>query len=123
MPANELIVNSRNGTGQVPIVREHQDGAEYLSLNLCRRKFAMANPEHLAKLKEGVVAWNAWKLAFSTGRVDLSAADLSGMIVEGADLNETDVRGAYAGHATLATSAVGRTTTGTKLRFSGYYVT
>jgi hypothetical protein len=38
----------------------------------------MANPEHLAKLKEGVEAWNKWVEHNSELALDLSWADLSG---------------------------------------------
>ena len=36
----------------------------------------MANPEHLAKLKEGVEVWNAWRAENEGVRVDLSDANL-----------------------------------------------
>lgn len=35
----------------------------------------MANPEHLAKLREGVEAWNAWRAANRNIRFDLSGID------------------------------------------------
>src|ERR1039458_2148519 len=37
----------------------------------------MANPEHLAKLKEGVKAWNRWREQNPQIEPDLSGADLS----------------------------------------------
>ncbi len=37
----------------------------------------MANPEHLARLKEGVQVWNEWRENDNTTVPDLSAADLS----------------------------------------------
>ncbi len=49
----------------------------------------MANPEHLAKLKEGVEAWNAWRKANPEIVPDLSEAEL----VE-ENLSEADLRGA-----------------------------
>jgi uncharacterized protein YjbI with pentapeptide repeats len=39
---------------------------------------SMANPEHLAKLKEGVEVWNAWRKHEPSIHIDLSGADLSG---------------------------------------------
>ncbi len=36
----------------------------------------MANPEHLAKLKEGVVVWNVWRRQNSLIKPDLTEADL-----------------------------------------------
>ena len=39
----------------------------------------MANPEHLAKLKEGVEAWNQWRRDFPDVRPFLNGADLRGV--------------------------------------------
>ena len=47
----------------------------------------MANPEHLAKLREGVGAWNVWRDANRKTEVDLSDA-----LLQGADLREADLR-------------------------------
>ncbi len=49
----------------------------------------MANPEHLAKLREGVTVWNAWRAENWKVRVDLSEANL----IE-ADLDKADLSGA-----------------------------
>jgi hypothetical protein len=38
----------------------------------------MANPEHLARLAEGVESWNAWRRENLSVEPDLSAADLRG---------------------------------------------
>jgi hypothetical protein len=59
----------------------------------------MANPEHLAKLKEGVEAWNWWRLENpeikpSLSRVNFKGTDLQGMNFVGADLSEADLSGA-----------------------------
>src|SRR5437870_1675824 len=48
----------------------------------------MANPEQLAKLQEGVEAWNQWR-ASQVITPDLSEVDLSGN-----DLSRADLRGA-----------------------------
>jgi uncharacterized protein YjbI with pentapeptide repeats len=37
----------------------------------------MANPEHVAKLKEGIEAWNAWRDENPNLKIDLSSVDLS----------------------------------------------
>jgi TIR domain/Pentapeptide repeats (8 copies) len=80
-----------------------------------------ANPEHLAKLKEGVEQWNLWRKANPDVRPDLVRADLTGANLtganlrravlyraflaganlSGADLTEADLRGAYMRSADL----------------------
>jgi uncharacterized protein YjbI with pentapeptide repeats len=52
----------------------------------------MANPEHLAILKKGVVAWNNWraqniKTMPDLGEANLRDEDLSGIRLDGADLS------------------------------------
>ncbi len=81
----------------------------------------MANPEHLAKLKEGVEVWNTWREENEGVLVDLSEADLHeakltganleranlsranlyGAKLIGADLNGADLRGADLDRADL----------------------
>lgn len=61
----------------------------------------MANPEHLAKLKEGVAAWNEWREQNPDIRPDLSAADLSSANLYAADLSSADLRGANLSWANL----------------------
>ena len=56
----------------------------------------MADPKHLARLKLGVRAWNAWRRKSKT-RPDLSKAwltdcDLRGINLSGADLRQTNFR-------------------------------
>ncbi len=50
----------------------------------------MANPEHLAKLKEGVKAWNAWRDEHPNELPDLSETDLSNETLIAADLSDVD---------------------------------
>jgi hypothetical protein len=47
----------------------------------------MENPEHLAKLKEGVKAWNQWREDNRDVAVDLSHADLGGADLSRANLS------------------------------------
>ncbi len=54
----------------------------------------MANPEHLAKLKEGVKVWNAWRAENEKVRVDLSGADLKRAELTGAKLYGANLYGA-----------------------------
>jgi uncharacterized protein YjbI with pentapeptide repeats len=49
----------------------------------------MANPEHLALLKQDVDAWNTWRRLNSDG-----VPDLSGAVLDGADLSEANLYGA-----------------------------
>lgn len=53
----------------------------------------MANAEHVATLKEGMEAWNAWRRASPGTPPDLSDLNLSGVNLEGFNLVETDLRG------------------------------
>ena len=71
----------------------------------------MANPEHLAKLAEGVDAWNKWRERHPKTKPDLAGADLSeqklsfanlaGAGLERANLFETDLSGADLRKASL----------------------
>jgi uncharacterized protein YjbI with pentapeptide repeats len=57
----------------------------------------MANDEHVALLKQGVNAWNAWRRENPDMRPDLSDADL-----EGADLSKANLEGANLRKANLS---------------------
>ena len=55
----------------------------------------MANPEHLAKLKEGIEAWTQWRKGPREVRVvDLREANLKGANLHKADLSEVNLSGA-----------------------------
>jgi uncharacterized protein YjbI with pentapeptide repeats len=54
----------------------------------------MANPEHVAKLKEGIDAWNQWRKENPDTEVDLSEANLSGATLPRANLHRANLRGA-----------------------------
>jgi uncharacterized protein YjbI with pentapeptide repeats len=81
----------------------------------------MANPEHLAKLQQGVAAWNAWReqnpdikpdlqkanlYAYPLGKVNLSNAILSRANLGAANLNRAIVTGANLNEATLTGAAL-----------------
>jgi uncharacterized protein YjbI with pentapeptide repeats len=51
----------------------------------------MANPEHLAKLKEGVEAWNKWRKDNPEIRRDLTEANLMEANLFGANLRRADL--------------------------------
>jgi hypothetical protein len=71
----------------------------------------MANPEHLAKIREGVEAWNGWRNAKPETVPDLTeaklitekviSATLSGVNLRGALLERADLNGARLGGANL----------------------
>jgi Pentapeptide repeats (8 copies) len=62
----------------------------------------MANDEHVAILKKGVDAWNAWRVENSNIRPDLSGAILSGRDLSGANLRQADLRQADLSGAILS---------------------
>ncbi len=70
----------------------------------------MANPEHLAILKQGVDVWNKWRSENSDIRPDLSGTDLFGMTLRKADLSGTDLFGADLRWTVLSGADLGGTT-------------
>lgn len=67
----------------------------------------MADAKQLTRLRRSVKAWNAWRGKNPYAKVDLTAADLSGVsLVQvnlfGADLSQANLRGAGLGGANLA---------------------
>jgi hypothetical protein len=62
----------------------------------------LANPEHLAKLKEGVERWNQWKGQNPEVRPDLSEADLGSAKLMGVDLSGVHLREAKLSRADLS---------------------
>ena len=62
----------------------------------------MANDEHVALLKQGVAAWNAWRDENPDIRPDLSGANLSEADLSGANLSGADLRGANLSGANLS---------------------
>ena len=66
----------------------------------------MANPEHLAKLQDGLRSWNTWRFSnkdtyLDLRKADLSRTNLSGAILMGVNLREADLSRAYLSGATL----------------------
>ncbi|MGD1216302.1 MAG: toll/interleukin-1 receptor domain-containing protein [Terriglobales bacterium] len=65
----------------------------------------MANSEYLAKIKEGVEAWNAWRagsrLSLNPYSADLTRADLAGANLSDADLAIVNLSGAKLSRAQL----------------------
>lgn len=72
----------------------------------------MANEEHLARLKEGADAWNAWrkadpKMHADLSRANLSRANLSGVYLYRANLTRANLRDATLSRATLTRAELG----------------
>jgi hypothetical protein len=72
----------------------------------------MANDEHVALLKQGVAAWNAWRDENPDIRPDLFGANLIGAYLGGANLSGADLvganfTGAYLGGANLSGAYLG----------------
>jgi uncharacterized protein YjbI with pentapeptide repeats len=77
----------------------------------------MANPEHVTVLKQGVAAWNAWRIKYPDIQPDLQGADLSIVNLSRADLSEvylfqanlhqSDLRGANLHEADLRRADLG----------------
>jgi Pentapeptide repeats (8 copies) len=61
----------------------------------------VANPEHLARLNEGVEAWNQWRESNPSVKASLSEANLRGKDLSGANLKGADLREAVLGEANL----------------------
>ena len=61
----------------------------------------VANPEHLAKVKEGVEAFDQWRIQ-TDAKPDLSCANLSGVKLSLANLTEANLRGADLTEANLS---------------------
>jgi uncharacterized protein YjbI with pentapeptide repeats len=68
----------------------------------------MANPEHLAKLGEGVEAWNIWRESDPRLHPDLGAADLSGANLWLANLRWADLKKARFNGANLKGASLAR---------------
>ena len=66
----------------------------------------MPNDEHVAMLRRGAEAWNAWRTehdaAPDLSRADLRGLDLSGFDLSRADLRDADLRGTNCSGANLA---------------------
>jgi uncharacterized protein YjbI with pentapeptide repeats len=63
----------------------------------------MANPEHLAILKQGVEVWNKWRDENENSNIepDLSEANLIGAVLNGAKLTSANLSGANLSRATF----------------------
>jgi len=61
----------------------------------------MANPEHLAKLKEGVEAWNPWRKENWEIAPDLQNGLLGGARLQGVNLSQANLKGAFLAGANL----------------------
>jgi uncharacterized protein YjbI with pentapeptide repeats len=63
---------------------------------------AVANEEHVKRLKQGVAEWNAWREETNWADIDLSGALLSGAILRRADLSNANLSNTDLSHAILS---------------------
>ena len=68
---------------------------------LIQQGTSMANRKHLALLRQGAAAWNAWRRSNPRTRPCLSGASLFGATLCGANLRDADLRGADLSYANL----------------------
>ena len=68
----------------------------------------MAKPEHLRILRQGVEAWNEWRLENRNINPDLSGADVSAADLRGANLGNADLRGANLSDTDLSGANLGK---------------
>ena len=64
----------------------------------------MADEEHLAKLKQGIAAWNVWREEKPDVRPDLTWADLRGVTLF-ADVGDANVRRVNLSNVNLSKAA------------------
>jgi hypothetical protein len=99
----------------------------------------MANEDHVARLMQGVAAWNVWRAENESVVPDLDGVELSGRDLRGADLNRANLRvanlrvanlrGANLSHANLihanlnGTNLHAATLSGTVLRYTVFIQT
>ena len=68
---------------------------------------AVPNPEHLAKLKEGVESWNEWRTQNPNFEPDLREVDFHGANFHGANLHGANFTGAFLAEANLSRANLG----------------
>src|SRR5215813_3949503 len=71
-------------------------------LTVLRRVNHVANPEHLAKLMEGIGQWNKWRKQHPKVEPDLAKSDLHEADLTNADLSEADLSSADLSDADLS---------------------
>jgi hypothetical protein len=64
--------------------------------------WAMANEDHVARLKQGIAAWNEWRAENESVVPNLRGADLMDADLSGADLSGADLSGADLMYADLS---------------------
>lgn len=69
----------------------------------------MASPEHLEILNQGVDAWNAWRKKHPGNEPNLRKAELSGMDLQNANFNDTNLRRADLRETNLSGASFRRT--------------
>jgi len=84
----------------------------FFELQRAEEDYAMANEEHLAQLKQGVEAWNAWREKHPEVQPDLSRADLGGAALRqinfiSANLFRINLNGAHLSRSSFSQAHLG----------------
>ena len=66
----------------------------------------MADQQHLAVLRQGVAAWNAWRRQHPEIHPDVSEADLTNADLSGVDLRHANLMRANLSHAYLSEASL-----------------
>lgn len=83
-------------------------GKPYMGCSLHEGE-SMANPEHLAMLKQGVEVWNRWRAEHPMIEPDLTGAILTGTDLAQASLTKANLRRAMLAQADLTQADLGET--------------
>src|SRR4051812_8451895 len=98
-PDDDDDASWRCSTAQSHSLSSPADASHKARVVIGRSGTAMANTEHVERLKQGSTAWNAWRkenvsIVPDLSDADLPGADLRDSDLHGADLSDADLTGA-----------------------------
>jgi hypothetical protein len=108
-----LPIGSRTCLNPVVTLGSQSQSERVFQIQSSAARYAgeMANPEHLAKLREGVEAWNAWRklnpsvtpdlVETNLSGCNLERIDFSGALLDSANLGKAKLVSAYFDHSRL----------------------
>jgi hypothetical protein len=101
-PIIGFIATIRAIFSKKPVLKEAPNNHSAIDLNSkANADRLVANPEHLAKWKEGTHPWNTWRNLNPDIRPNLRGADLTDSKMAGADLKDVNLTGATLTRADL----------------------